>query len=223
MKDCRQFSGTLDFFFTSEEITDFINHYFRDFDFKDKWVLDVGCRNGGITKSLFQKGATAIGIDINREAIKKAKLENSGPQFYFADVLNLEKFKDCTFDVILCFGILPYIEPVKINQVLLEFIRVLKPGGKIILTFQKEKSPLFIFLVRVFNLFPNLFGPILIMLGLFYFQTLNFKYIKYALCEGLKGINFGYPKILENFEIPTPDCRIISSKYSKSFLLEKCV
>ena len=221
MEDCPQFNSTLDFFFTHKESLILIDHYFPKYDFKGKSVLDAGCRNGGVTQSFYDLGATTVGIDINEQAINKAQISHKGPEFFWASVLNLERFKENTFDVIFCCGTLPYLSPNQVEQAILEFKRVIKPSGKILIAFQKEKSPLCSLLVRVYNIFPMLFRPILIFLALIYFQTLNFQYIRYALGEGLVGINFGYPDNLKQFEVATPNSRMISSKFSKSFLLEK--
>lgn len=221
MKDCPQFNGTLDFYFSTEENLNLIDHYFPGHDFKNKTVLDAGCRNGGLTQAFSLKGANTFGIDINKNAIEKAKATFRVPQFYHGDISNLGRFMDNTFDLIFCSGTLPYLKPHQLEKALLEFKRIIKPDGKILLAFQKEKSPLFILSVKIYNLLPSIFRPFLIILALIYFKTLNLKYIKYALGEGLVGINFGYPDFLLNFEIPTPDTRLISSKFSKSFLWEK--
>ena len=220
MKDCPQFNGTLDFYFTPEENLNLIGHYFPGHDFKDKIVLDAGCRNGGLTQAFFEKGATAIGIDINKKAIEKAKMTFKGPQYHYASVLSLDRFGDKSIDIIFCCGTLPYLRPGQVEQAIKEFKRVIKPNGKVFMAFQKEKSPLFRFLVGIYNLSPTLFRPFLMTFALLYFQTLNFKYIRYALVEGLVGINFGYPDFLKSYEVPTPNSRLISSKFSKSFLWE---
>ncbi|TDJ04147.1 MAG: class I SAM-dependent methyltransferase [Deltaproteobacteria bacterium] len=221
MEDCPQFNGTLDFFFSPEENLNLIGHYFPDYDFKNKKVLDAGCRNGGVTQALYELGATAVGIDINKKAIEIAKFSHNGPQFYHGSILNLETFKDNSFDIIFCCGTLPYLNPDQVGDAILEFKRVIKPSGRILMAFQKERSPLFSFSIKVYNIFPIFFKPILMFLAFIYFQTLNFKYLRYSLCEGLVGIYFGHPNNLKHFEVATPNCRMISSKFSKTFLLGK--
>jgi len=221
MEDCPQFNGTLDFFFSPEENLNLIGHYFPDFDFKNKVVLDAGCRNGGITKAFHDLGAKTIGIDINNLAIEKAKIAHKGIEFHQESIMNLEKFKKNTFDIVFCSGTLPYLKPDQVEKAISEFKRVLKLEGKILLAFQKEKSFIFTHLVRIYNFLPKLFSPFLVFTAILYFKTLNFGYIRYALGEGLVGIHFGYPPELLKFEVPTPNCRMISSKYSVSFLWKK--
>lgn len=221
MKDCPQFNKTLDFYFTPEENLNLIDHYFKDYDFKNKLVLDAGCRNGELTEVFHKKGATPIGIDINTRAIEKARRKYKLIEFKKADITDLSYFEDNSFDLIFCTGTLPYLKPEQVEKALLEFKRVIKPGGKILLTFQKEKSHLFKLSVRIYSFFHFFFRPFIITMALIYFKTLNLKYIKFALGDGLVGLNFGYPDFLLNFEVPTPNTRLVSSKFSKSFLWEK--
>jgi len=221
MHDCPQFIDTLDFFFSPEENLNLIDSYFPGFNFQNKVVLDAGCRNGALTQAFFKLGAKAVGVDINEKAILKARSTYMGPKFFKANISNLVDFKDNTFDIVFCSGTLPYLDELGVQEAIREFKRVLKPNGLILVVFQKDKTLFFTQLVKIYNLAPKIFSPILNLLAQLYFKARDRKYIRYALLNGLIGINFGYPFNLLNFEVPTPDCQMISSRFSKSFLLGK--
>lgn len=84
----------------------------------DKKTLDVGCTNGPYVK-LFPN---RIGIDI-----RKAKAVD-----IIADVHDLHMFKDNTFDIVLCTEVLEHLHTP--SKAISEMKRVLKKGGKLILT-----------------------------------------------------------------------------------------
>ena len=65
-----------------------------------KNVLDIGCGQGFITRALPWK--KMIGVDISREAIKKAKaFENEKLKFIRASLFELNKTFDEKFDLII--------------------------------------------------------------------------------------------------------------------------
>ncbi|TDJ04035.1 MAG: class I SAM-dependent methyltransferase [Deltaproteobacteria bacterium] len=221
MKDCTQFNGSLDFFFYPEENQNLIDHYFPDYNFKNKRVLDTGCRNGGLTNFIFEKGAEVTGIDLNNRAIEKARSLFKGPNFLVGNILDLDMFENNYFDLIICTGTLPYLNSNEKMRAIEEFNRILRPDGKILLAFQKDKNLLFRSVVGIYNLFPKYIRPLLMFIAPYILKNSDSLYIKYAIVEGLINIHFGYPDFLNKNEVATTDSRIISSRFSKSFILEK--
>jgi len=99
--------------------------------------LDVGCGTGldvqAMAAAVAPKGQ-AIGIDLNwglyREAVRRAEAAGSPAMFLFGDALQLP-FADNSFDVVRCERVLQYIDNPYIA--VLEMVRVLRPGGRIVL------------------------------------------------------------------------------------------
>ena len=94
-------------------------------DLKGKKVLDFGCYHGLLTEMINKETAAKCkGIDI--KLLNKKQKDCST-----YDGKNIP-FKDNTFDVVLLFEVVEHLED--IQQIFRELRRVLKPGGKIILT-----------------------------------------------------------------------------------------
>jgi len=112
-------------------------------NFSNKWLsqrcegkkaLDYCCGRGEISVLLAKKGARVIGIDISDESIKtceelvrKEKVEKN-TSFITMDA-EKTKFKDNSFDVITCTGVLHHLE---IQNAYIELARIIKPNGEII-------------------------------------------------------------------------------------------
>jgi ubiquinone/menaquinone biosynthesis C-methylase UbiE len=103
-------------------------------DMEKPKILDVGCSTGYITRYVAQKfNCEIIGVDLStlllgiaEEESRKLKLNNIS--FKYANVESLP-FSDNTFDIVYGEAITALVpDPLK---VLIEYNRVLKPGGKI--------------------------------------------------------------------------------------------
>lgn len=92
---------------------------------KDKYILDFGSGEG-ITANHFAKNNKVVAIEPWKEMLKDAWKDNEYKQIV-GDVKALSKFKDNTFDVIICHNVLEYIDDKE--EVVKELSRVLKPGG----------------------------------------------------------------------------------------------
>ena len=93
-------------------------------------ILDAGCGTGAVLDYLKDYG-TATGIDFSPAALEfcsSRKLE----RICQASITDLP-FPDATFDLITSFDVLSEAGPVKDEQSLDEFLRVLKPGGHVLL------------------------------------------------------------------------------------------
>jgi ubiquinone/menaquinone biosynthesis C-methylase UbiE len=105
------------------------------------YILDAGCGPGIFEKKLLEKKIPNIkieAIDISDEIIQVAKRNNPYFNNLIFKVMDLNKkleFKDKTFDVIVCINVLYLLR--KPSDTLLEFYRILKEKGKIILTLPK--------------------------------------------------------------------------------------
>lgn len=95
--------------------------------------LDVGCASGYMTSEIsksFPKGQY-FGIDIYDKAIEYAKRKYPNIKFKVASASQLP-FKDESFDLILFYETIEHVENPK--ECLMEIRRVLKKGGRLILT-----------------------------------------------------------------------------------------
>lgn len=92
-------------------------------------VLDAGCAAGRDSRILKEFGFYVTGIDISKEFIKIATLDNPDIEFLEADILNLP-FKESTFDGIWASASLVHFETkTQFKQALMELWRVLKKNG----------------------------------------------------------------------------------------------
>jgi ubiquinone/menaquinone biosynthesis C-methylase UbiE len=93
-------------------------------------VLDIGCGEGYFTRLLAQNGAEVAGADIAPELIAKAKKQSAGIAYHAASADALRFAKDGTYDVVTCVLALQNME--KLEAVMKEVARVLKPAGKFV-------------------------------------------------------------------------------------------
>ncbi|MCX6816712.1 MAG: class I SAM-dependent methyltransferase [Candidatus Beckwithbacteria bacterium] len=105
--------------------------YLADINRQDV-VLDLGCHNGQHTLKTAVKCRKIIGLDYDRKQLTIAR--NSAADKHITNVVfrqfNLEqklKFKDQSFDKILCLDVLEHI--IRRNQLLASIRRLLKPRG----------------------------------------------------------------------------------------------
>ncbi len=96
---------------------------------KESKILDIGCSNGVLLKSLEHQGyANIYGVDINNSAINYCITTGLKTAFCM-DGAHLN-FSDNEFDIIIASDVLEHIDNDK--SALKEWLRVLKPGGKLI-------------------------------------------------------------------------------------------
>lgn len=91
-------------------------------------VLDVGCGGGGFAKAIkhYRPDLEVYGVDINKEAIKRAKKDDEGVNFKAESVDRLA-FKDEFFDAVVVTDVLEHLE--EPTEALRQINRVLKPKG----------------------------------------------------------------------------------------------
>ena len=116
--------------------------------FKNKFghILEYGFGSGCNTEHLLKKGYKITGIDVSKNAIKfsKQRLKKYNKKVKLLRLLkNLKKlpFKNDSFDYIVAISVLSLLgSKKKIQYLLSELSRVLKPGGKIILDINSINS-----------------------------------------------------------------------------------
>ena len=104
-------------------------------------VLDVGAGPGRFTIELARLGAdiavadiSARQLELNRERVEEAGLESRISERVQADVTDLSRFDDASFDAVVCFGgPLSYVVD-RAEQGVAELLRVTRPGGHVLLS-----------------------------------------------------------------------------------------
>lgn len=110
-------------------------------DIKGKSVLDGGCEAGYISIKLLEKGANVTAIDIVEPALEKFREKIKGTNYtpiIKKGVLQNMPFASNEFDATVCTEVLEHAPDTQ--KCIEELIRVVKPGGKIIITFPNEKN-----------------------------------------------------------------------------------
>ena len=114
--------------------------FYRYFDSADRAVLDIGCntgRGGQILKEVNPQ-LQITGLDVVPERLDKIpgglyeRLILSS-----ADDIDVP---DNTFDDIVAGEVIEHIDPADVQNVLTELLRVLKPGGRVMLTTPNPKA-----------------------------------------------------------------------------------
>jgi demethylmenaquinone methyltransferase / 2-methoxy-6-polyprenyl-1,4-benzoquinol methylase len=95
-------------------------------------AVDVACGTGALTRELAATapGATVLGVDFSWEMVRRAAAaQAAGPAYLVGDALRLP-LRDASVDVVtIAFGLRNLPEP---GRGLLEFRRVLRPGGRLV-------------------------------------------------------------------------------------------
>lgn len=128
-------------------------HILKLFDKAGGTVLDVGCGTGVIVDELLDLGCQFTGIDPSAKMIETAKtLHSSKEKANFAvGSAELLEYPDEAFDAVICMGVLERVG--NYEKALSEMIRVLKPGGTLLITT------------------PNLFSPYLLWRDYLYYPS----------------------------------------------------
>lgn len=93
-------------------------------------VLDVACGTGDMVMELLRQGCSVTGVDLSKEMMAIAKRKAPQAEYSLADVERLP-FGDASFDAVTCaFGVRNFVH---LEQGLHEMLRVLKPGGRMVI------------------------------------------------------------------------------------------
>lgn len=98
----------------------------HEYKIKDNLLLDLGCGFGGYSSIFQQNGARVIGLD------KNPMKNPDGVPMVKADAFKIP-FHTNQFDWIICSSLIEHLDPP--GSLLLEAYRVLKPGGKMLLSY----------------------------------------------------------------------------------------
>jgi ubiquinone/menaquinone biosynthesis C-methylase UbiE len=93
-------------------------------------ILDIGCGTGAYDRRLTNMGHAVIGVDYSEYVVHKAVEKSKDIQYLISAVPYLP-FKDGYFDIVVCIGVLQYVE----NEwaVISEIARILKKSKGILM------------------------------------------------------------------------------------------
>lgn len=117
---------------------------FSDYIKKNQKILDLGCGNGRLIELIDNYQVDYLGVDYSKELIKEARKKHPNYSFKIADAVNLP-FNKNDFDLIFSIAVIHHI-PTKTLRIKMvrEINRVLKPGGKIIISTWNLNQPKYI-------------------------------------------------------------------------------
>lgn len=96
-------------------------------------VLDAGCGHGTPTLRRIGLDSRAVGLDFSREQLHIARETDFATALVHADMTDLP-FQTSTFDAVTAFDSLIHVPLSDRQTVLEEFARVLRPGGRVLLS-----------------------------------------------------------------------------------------
>lgn len=97
-------------------------------------ICDVGCGPGHVAHYLHERGAEVSGVDLSLEMVLRARAANPGIPFEQADMRSLP-FADDSLGGIVAFYSLLHLPRGEVTKALVEFRRVLKAGGALLIAF----------------------------------------------------------------------------------------
>ena len=111
-------------------------------DFKDKKVLEIGLGQGADSMQIIERGAIYHGIDLTEESVRRVKERFSlyNKAYKEVQVANAEAipYEDNFFEIVYSHGVIHHSH--KIENIVAEIHRVLKPGGKAIIMLYHKNS-----------------------------------------------------------------------------------
>jgi ubiquinone/menaquinone biosynthesis C-methylase UbiE len=121
------------------------DHYIKEFVGTEGILLDIGCGGGRESIALSTRGYKVVGIDLVPDMVTNACMnadkEQADVKYSVMNALTLG-FKDNSFGGALMLGQVLTFIPFRKNRILAlkEVFRVLKPGGKLIMTTHSRNS-----------------------------------------------------------------------------------
>ncbi len=102
-------------------------------------ACDLGCGPGQIARYLHNCGIQVCGMDLSPGMLVRARQLNPGIEFHQGDMRSLP-VNDNTWSGIAAFYAIVHLPPRDLVQALREMLRVLVPGGRLLLSFHIGKD-----------------------------------------------------------------------------------
>src|SRR5918912_3501299 len=95
-------------------------------------VLDLGCGSGRFVAELREAGADPVGVEIAEAALERARAVAPGADLRLLEPDGSLPLEHASVDLVWCSEVLEHVADTE--HVLLEARRVLRPGGRILIT-----------------------------------------------------------------------------------------
>lgn len=99
--------------------------------FTNKEVIDVGCGHGLMTSKIGEISKLSIGVELSKSVESAYQNNRNEKAWYIQGDLQFLPFKDSTFDVLYCSGVIHHTNNMELSLLLIESL--IKKGGKICL------------------------------------------------------------------------------------------
>lgn len=117
---------------------------------KGEQILEAGCGTGNLALKIKERGAKVIGLDNCQEALDIYQKKDPNTKLVLADLREKLPFSDNYFDKIASNNTLYAVPKEKQLETLKELYRILKPGGKIVMSnMQKGWKPMRIYVSAI--------------------------------------------------------------------------
>ncbi|MCR4276746.1 MAG: class I SAM-dependent methyltransferase [Candidatus Roizmanbacteria bacterium] len=97
-------------------------------------ILEAGSGTGNLALKIKERGGAPVGIDMSQEGISIHKKKDPGTEVVLGNLTDKLPFQDNSFDKICSNNTLYAIPRDKRGSVMKEFYRILKPGGKVVIS-----------------------------------------------------------------------------------------
>lgn len=116
-----------------------IKHVIDNYD-ESARLCDVGCGAGPVTFELLRSGYNVVGLDYSSDMLSNAKLRLDSGHIKNKPLINGNSeslpFVNEAFDCVICLGVISYVE--NYENIIKEIYRVLKPNGRMIISFRNK-------------------------------------------------------------------------------------
>jgi len=100
----------------------------------DERVLDAGTGTGNVAVLVAARGARVTGVDFCEAGLDFCRAKVPDGDFRFGDLTQPLAFGDASFDGVVCCCVLHLLPRAAQQQALREFVRVVRPGGRVVIT-----------------------------------------------------------------------------------------
>ncbi|MEQ9116117.1 MAG: class I SAM-dependent methyltransferase [Rickettsiales bacterium] len=112
----------------------------KNYNTNNKSILDVGCGNGRNIPFFKSLGLKTVGTEVSKDNVSKLKRKFPNSSFYHCYSDNMEMFKDNNFEFVVAVNSIYYLrQGCELIDNINESIRILKPGGALIMSFIGNK------------------------------------------------------------------------------------
>lgn len=108
-------------------------------------VLDAGCGNGRHSLLIPKAGHDVVGLDVSRKLLGIARAKVASPKAGWVEgAIEALPFKESSFDAVTALAVLHHVRGHRERvAVLREFVRVLRPGGRVLVSVWARDQPRF--------------------------------------------------------------------------------